>query len=77
MKEQAGFRKDKSCTDHIVTLRIIVEQCIEWQNSLYMNIVDFDKAFDSIDRTVLWKLMRHYGLPNIRNPNKEHVRRFH
>ena len=62
-KEQAGFRKDKSCTDHIATLRIIVEQCIEWQSSLYINFVDFEKAFDSIDRTVLWKLLRHYGLP--------------
>ena len=62
-KEQAGFRKDKSCTNHIATLRIIVEQCIEWQSSLYINFVDFEKAFDSIDRTVLWKLLRHYGLP--------------
>ena len=25
--------------------------------------MDFEKAFDSIDRTVLWKLRRHYGLP--------------
>ena len=25
--------------------------------------MDFEKAFDSIDRTVLWKLLRHYGLP--------------
>ena len=62
-KEQAGFRKDTSCTDHIATLRIIVEQCIEWQSSLYINFVDFETAFDSIDRTVLWKLLRHYGLP--------------
>ena len=56
-KEQAGFRKYKSCTYHIATLRIIDEQCIEWQSSFYINFVDFDKAFD---RTVLW---RHYGLP--------------
>ena len=42
-KEQSGFRKDKSCTDHIATLRIIVEQCIEWQSSLYINFVDFEK----------------------------------
>ena len=52
-----------TCTDDIGTLRIIVEQCIEWQSSLYINFVDFVKAFDSIDRTVLWKLLRHYGLP--------------
>ena len=56
-KEQADFRKDKSCTDHIATLRIIVEQCFEWQSSLYINFVDFEKAFDSIDRTALWKLL--------------------
>ena len=29
-KEQVGFRKDISYTYHIVTLRIIVEQYIEW-----------------------------------------------
>ena len=28
-EEQAGFRQDRSCTDHIATLRIIVEQSIE------------------------------------------------
>ena len=33
-KEKAGYRKDKSCTDHVSTLRIIVEQCTEWQSSL-------------------------------------------
>ena len=32
----------------------------KWQSSLYIN---FEKAFDRISRTVLWKLMRHYGLP--------------
>ena len=63
-KEQAGFRKDKSCTDHIATLRIIVEQCVEWQSPLYINFVDFEKAFDSLDRVTLWKLLRYYGLPN-------------
>ena len=63
-KEQAGLRKDKSCTyNYFATLRIIGEQCIEWQSSLYINFVDFEKAFDSIDRRVLWKLPRHYGLP--------------
>ena len=27
--EQAGFRKERSCTDHIATLMIIVEQYLE------------------------------------------------
>ena len=29
--EQAGFRQDRSCTDHIATMRIIIEQSLEWQ----------------------------------------------
>ena len=27
--EQAGFRKERSCTDHIAIFRIIVEQSLE------------------------------------------------
>ncbi|KAK2175485.1 hypothetical protein NP493_728g00008 [Ridgeia piscesae] len=61
---QAGFRKDRSCTDQIATLRIIVEQSIEWDSSLYINFVDYEKAFDSLDRDTLWKLLQHYGIPN-------------
>ena len=56
---QAGFRKDKSCTDQIATLRIIVEQSMEWDSSLYINFVDYEKAFDSLDRDTLWKLLQH------------------
>ncbi|CAH8515410.1 unnamed protein product [Schistosoma haematobium] len=61
--QQAGFRKDRSCTDQIATLRIIVEQSIEWNSSLYINFIDYEKAFDSVDTTTLWKLLRHYGVP--------------
>ena len=38
----AGFRKDRSCTDQIATLRIIVEQSMEWDLSLYINYVDYE-----------------------------------
>ena len=62
-KEQAGFRQNRSCIDHIASLRIIVEQSLEWQSSLYMNFIDFKKAFDMVDREVLWKILRYYGLP--------------
>ena len=61
--EQAGFRPNRSCADQIATLRIIIEQSIEWKSPLYIGFVDYEKAFDSIDRETLWKLMRHYGIP--------------
>ena len=30
--EQAGLRQDRSCTDHIATMRIVIEQSLEWQS---------------------------------------------
>ena len=62
-EEQAGFRKRRSCADQIITLRIIIEQCAEWQSPLYVTFIDFEKAFDSIDRETIWAVMRHYGIP--------------
>ncbi|VDP09209.1 unnamed protein product, partial [Schistosoma margrebowiei] len=53
----------QSCTDQTATLRIIVEQPIEWNSSLYTNFIDYEKAFDSVDRRTLWKLLRHCGVP--------------
>ena len=61
-EQQAGFRKNRSCTDQIVTLRIILEQSLEWNSPLYISFVDYEKAFDSEDHQTLWKLLRHYGI---------------
>jgi hypothetical protein len=44
-------------------LWIIIEQCIEWSSCLYTVFVDFEKAFDSINREVMWKEVKHYGVP--------------
>ncbi|XP_062587192.1 uncharacterized protein LOC134248835 [Saccostrea cucullata] len=30
---------------------------------LYVNFIDYEKAFDSVDRETLWKILRHYGVP--------------
>ncbi|VDO97832.1 unnamed protein product [Schistosoma curassoni] len=64
---EAGFCKDRSCTDQIATLPIIIKQSIEWNSSLYINFIDYEKAFGSVDRRTLWKLLRHYGVPEIVN----------
>ena len=62
-ENQAGFRKGRSRTDQIATLRIIIEQSIEWNSALFVNFIDLEKAFDSLERESLWKLLRHYGIP--------------
>lgn len=62
-KEQAGYRSNRNTTDQIFILRNIIEQSNEWQSSLYVNFIDFEKAFDSIHRESLWKIMKIYGIP--------------
>ena len=62
-QEQAGFRKGRSCIDHIFVLRQILEQSQEWNSPLYAVFVDFEKAFDSLHRDSLWKILRNYGIP--------------
>ena len=61
-EEQTGFRKERSCTDHKATLRVIIEQSLEWNSPLYITFIDFENAFDSVDCTTLWKLFAHYGI---------------
>ena len=45
--------------DHAETislLYLIVEQSLEW-NSSHVSFVDFEKAFDSVDHAILWKIL--------------------
>ena len=57
------FRPGCSCSDHIFTLRQILEPSKEWNAPLYPNFIDFEKAFDGIHRDTLGKILRHYGIP--------------
>ena len=61
--EQAGFRKGRRCADLIFTPRNILEQSSEWNRQLFVNFIDYEKAFDSIHRDSLWQILRAYGIP--------------
>ena len=62
-EEQAGFRRGRGCIDKVFAIRNIIEQYIEWKMPLYINYIDFKKAFDSVHRETLWKIVRSYGIP--------------
>ena len=62
-KNQNGFRKNRSTTGQILTVRRIIE-CVKDQNiPAVLLFVDFSKAFDSIHRPKMQKILLAYGLP--------------
>ena len=62
-KEQAGFHQNRSYIDQINTLRVIIEQSVEFHSPLYM-FVDYQRAFDSLSRTWIWDELKVRGLPS-------------
>ena len=52
--DQNGFRKLRSCLDHIYTLTSIVRNRKLQKLPTYICFVDFAKAFDSVDHDLLW-----------------------
>ncbi|XP_058840182.1 uncharacterized protein LOC131695704 [Topomyia yanbarensis] len=62
-RQQAGFRDGRSCADHIVTLRIILEQVNEFQESLYLVFIDYEKAFERLNQENMWGTLRRKRVP--------------
>ena len=62
-ESQCGFKKNKGWTDMIFTARQLEEKCQEQNVDLYMTFVDLTKAFDTVSRVGLWKIMAKFGCP--------------
>ena len=60
-QEQTGFRRGRRTIEQIFIMRNIIEQV---NANLNVSFVDFEKAFYSIDRGILWEIMREYGIPS-------------
>ena len=53
VEEQNGFRKNRSCLDHIFVLSSILRSRLVEKKSTFACFVDFSKAFDFVNRTFL------------------------
>ena len=60
---QNGFRPGRSTTSHILALRRIMEGAKAKNLKATMVFIDFKKAFDSVHRGLLMKILRAYGIP--------------
>jgi len=59
---QAGFRKGFRTTDNCFVLRALVERARAKGAKLYICAVDLEKAFDSVDRPLLWAALQRAGI---------------
>ena len=62
-KKQNGFRGNRSTTSQILTIRRILEGVRAKNLQATLLFVDFTKAFDSIHRGKVGKILLAYGLP--------------
>ncbi|MCP4744834.1 MAG: reverse transcriptase family protein, partial [Desulfobacteraceae bacterium] len=64
LKEQAGFMKARGCADATSTLKITLQNLQAANQDTYVLFVDIVKAFDSVNREMLWKILKKYGIPD-------------
>ena len=63
---QFGFLRGKGTTDALAISRRITELSRNAQNgNLFKCYIDLTKAYDKVDRSILWKVLRRYGVPEV------------
>ena len=62
-ESQCGFRKERGTIDMVFAARQLQEKCQEQNVDLYSTYVDLTKAFDTVSREGLWRIMAKYGCP--------------
>ena len=60
---QNGFRPGRTTAAHILALRRIIESAKKFNLKAILVFIDFKKAFDSIHRGKMLKILQAYGIP--------------
>ena len=61
---QALFRKGRTIRDQVAYLCWILEKAKEFQKNTYFCFIDYAKAFDCVDHSKLWKILKEMGIPD-------------
>ena len=60
--EQNGFRKKRSTVDHLFSFTTLLETRRKRKLSTYCAFIDFKKAYDCINRNILWDRLSRIGV---------------
>ena len=58
------FRKGRGTRDQTANILWIIEKAKEFQKNIYFSFIDYAKAFDSVDHSKLWKILKEMGIPD-------------
>ena len=61
---QAGLRKGRGTRDQIGNICWIIEKAREFQKNSYFCFIDCAKAFDCVDHSKLWKILKEMEIPD-------------
>ena len=59
---QAVFGKGRGTRDQIANICWIIKKARECQENIYFCFIDYSKAFYSVDRNKLWKILKGVGI---------------
>jgi hypothetical protein len=59
---QAGFRSGRGTGDNAFILSHLIDKYTHQKKPIYVAFIDFRKAYDSVDRSVLWEALVSLGL---------------
>ena len=62
--DQAGFRKGRGTRDQTANICWITEKAREFQKNIYFCFIDCAKAFDCVDHSKLWKILKEMVIPD-------------
>ena len=62
---QTGFRKGRGTRDQIPNIHWIIGKAREFQEkNTYFCFIDYAKAFDCVDHSKLWRILKEMGIPD-------------
>ena len=63
LEAQYGFRVGRSTDGMVYVVRGVQELAREKDLPMFICFIDLQKAYDSVDRSLFWKVLARYGVP--------------
>ena len=61
---QDAFRKGRGNRNQIANICWIMEKAKQFQENIYLCLIDYAKAFDCVDYNKLWEILKEMGIPD-------------